>query len=1814
MKVRYAIAVSNFAANEELIENAASKKAPCCFLNLIAGDRICVFAEKDGWAIGSRVGSRADAGLFPLIAVKFVNRHSQTDPTAEGANIVEEISQVTQIWWRKIKEIYVKHSEMHYFHEVLDFIDYMLSVRQKILSGGVPSEELNCLRIQLAKKIDRGNMLLSLNVTIRNEHGLAFDPDSISFLQTYAEHQNAQKRVAVDSSQVDANEKAPKAFCVLLRVQSIELQMKQNCEISMVLYDFERKQHASDTFSFIWKSNETNSRDLNISGLFANFNQSDIGRRLVLITRVARIAPVEHTSSTLRRNQEPGPTSLYCRQVFAFDFFDMTSVFTNPQPSHDAKDKVIFLNKDQNFDQLLKSLQTTAKVPKLSASSDDGKILISTQVYTNGLSELKLRRPYLFTRNPPTILSRCDYAGPASGEVRNDLYVTLVQGEFTSKSSERNIEARMHLVEGNGRIVPDCFETVSPGPMKLSSEYRSFVYIHEDKPVWFENVKIRLPEDISHDLHLRITFHSRKPYDKGRPEKGPFALAHIRLMCKSVLVPDGDHDLLVYKIESSHYDDNNTGYLPLPQTKRVLRDLGNTTNKPHSSVFSLSEKSSVSINTLICSTLLTQNEHILNVLGWRESRPNLNSSLIMLAAPFGDTQEEMIRFLCPLLDALFELWEEREQLELPVFDVIIALFKLTEEQVNSTSADSLKKYLDRFPYCNAAVKLMRCLNHYIASASTVNNEKTRNLFKVLGLVFRTVVQSKRSGDNFFDDEQYTQQFRSQLDSVLDSLVSLMGETRERMTVQNTALKHLPAIVDPICACGAFEPTDLCKFFIRVMNGFGKNIVARERLGMVSQLIDTHLFELQSCRAILLPRCIDLVLVQLDPDLSEEREFADRAMECASIIGRLLERLFPVTTSPPFYQYGTDEELNLILGGTYRPLVLAMVYIGEQRQSTDEIRGRFFSLILALLNKMSAEIFGKYIENRPNDIDKMDFILEMLQMIRDLLCKCPFPSTWQQMIMLQNKTIHKALRFLMNAIQGHFSNERESFYSDIWQEYMLTAVCFVTQPSLQSSEEWLRDESDSRIQLRKGTARDLRSMWFRLTPVQKMAYIPRLVGAFLKVALVEDDETREATIPIFFDMMQCEFHSCVEDRKNFKKFSDELITQLDSLVDQDRGTRAFQEQFTKILKSQCQSDKELWEGGGRDLIDRVDRLLGHIFEYRLVRETSDCIENGMSRTVQLLRYYEKYRHHNLYITYVYKLYNLHMTYNNQIEAARALLLYANTLSWNDTELDESLIARRLNRHCAVERQLKDSLLCEAADLFAEGEMWEDAIKILKELLPVYEIAYVDYDKLASLMVRIAELYRKIDRENRAFFYYYLVAFYGKGFPSYLNGISFVFRSDKLERHADFMQRMQQIYGNPEAIMSMDDCSHLKNSPGRYMQVFNVDPIPTTCPFNDAHVNPAIKDYYRHYNIRDFEYSRVEERKGTKWTSVKDSELMRTWIVKRTVVTYERLPGILRSTQIVSTSPPIYVNPLRRSVDQMQKKNTELMETALLVLLNRTHAVKKLSGEILGVVRPAVMGGVSNYEVFFSDECSRIYDSEEKQLAMHLSALIIEQVEILEFCLYAHATRTEITKQFHDHLVEGFYEHKQYVEDKFGRTRSILPEGATIRYSVENNGIDASKKTVSSTSLDSSSTGTLNLRSRGAAIGSTMLSMLTTSRKSSSNNVANSSSSPSLVNNRTIERVDAARVFASIRDSSLDSSRPSDILSRRPTMDGLEGIRLRSRPRKSLDQPTCAPPLPPRTHAFKSSDSLSDDRNMLNGTRHNKSPIPTPITDLSDLQRF
>lgn len=59
--------------------------------------------------------------------------------------------------------------------------------------------------------------------------------------------------------------------------------------------------------------------------------------------------------------------------------------------------------------------------------------------------------------------------------------------------------------------------------------------------------------------------------------------------------------------------------------------------------------------------------------------------------------------------------------------------------------------------------------------------------------------------------------------------------------------------------------------------------------------------------------------------------------------------------------------------------------------------------------------------------------------------------------------------------------------------------------------------------------------FSLKGQHKIKFIPEMVGPILEMTLIPETELRKATIPIFFDMMQCEFHST----RSFQMVSNKL---------------------------------------------------------------------------------------------------------------------------------------------------------------------------------------------------------------------------------------------------------------------------------------------------------------------------------------------------------------------------------------------------------------------------------------------------------------------------------------------------------------------------------------------------------------------------------------------------------------------------------------------------------------------------------------------------
>ena len=60
-------------------------------------------------------------------------------------------------------------------------------------------------------------------------------------------------------------------------------------------------------------------------------------------------------------------------------------------------------------------------------------------------------------------------------------------------------------------------------------------------------------------------------------------------------------------------------------------------------------------------------------------------------------------------------------------------------------------------------------------------------------------------------------------------------------------------------------------------------------------------------------------------------------------------------------------------------------------------------------------------------------------------------------------------------------------------------------------------------MRREMGFEIRTMWFNLGQ-HKINFVPAMVGQFLEMTLLPETELRKATIPIFFDMMQCEFYS------------------------------------------------------------------------------------------------------------------------------------------------------------------------------------------------------------------------------------------------------------------------------------------------------------------------------------------------------------------------------------------------------------------------------------------------------------------------------------------------------------------------------------------------------------------------------------------------------------------------------------------------------------------------------------------------------------------
>uniref|UniRef100_A0A8D2QE15 DOCKER domain-containing protein n=1 Tax=Zonotrichia albicollis TaxID=44394 RepID=A0A8D2QE15_ZONAL len=675
-------------------------------------------------------------------------------------------------------------------------------------------------------------------------------------------------------------------------------------------------------------------------------------------------------------------------------------------------------------------------------------------------------------------------------------------------------------------------------------------------------------------------------------------------------------------------------------------------------------------------------------------------------------------------------------------------------------------------------------------------------------------------------------------------------------------------------------------------------------------------------------------------------------------------------------------------------------------------GIFVACMTAILRQMDDFHYSHYINTFKTRQDIIDFLMETFIMFKDLIGKNVYAADWMVMNMMQSRVFLRAVNQFTSVLNRFFLDQTH-FELQLWNNYFHLAVAFLTHESLQL-ETFSQAKRNKIIKkygdMRKEIGFKIRDMWYNLGP-HKIKFIPAMVGPILEVTLVPEPELRKATIPIFFDMMQCEFN--FSGNGNFHMFENELITRLDQEVEGGRGDEQYKVLLEKLLLEHCRKHKYL-AAPGEVFALLVSSLLENLLDYRTIMH-DESKENRMSCTVNVLNFYKEKKREDIYIRYLYKLRDLHTDCENFTEAAYTLLLHAELLQVSQ--------AWALVRH----------------RLLTTTKMWEKAIQLSKELADMYENKVFDYEGLGNLLKKRATFYENIMKAMRPQPEYFAVGYYGQGFPSFLRNKIFIYRGKEYERREDFNLKLLTQFPNAEKMTSTaPPAEEIKASPKQYVQCFIVKPVMNLPPnYKDKPVPEQILNYYRANEVQQFTHSRPV-RKGEKDP---DNEFANMWIERTTYTTAYSFPGILKWFEVKQVTTEI--SPLENAIETMELTNERITNVVQQQGWDRSLPVHPLSMLLSGIVDPAVMGGYTNYEkAFFTEKYLQEHPEDQDKIEL-LKQQIAIQMPLLAEGIRIHGEKlTEQLKPLHERLTACFRELRRKVEKQYGVITLVRKPGSSM----------------------------------------------------------------------------------------------------------------------------------------------------------------------------
>nr|XP_046234418.1 dedicator of cytokinesis protein 4b isoform X3 [Scatophagus argus] len=1559
-------------------------------LPLEIGDTVQILEKCEGWYRGFILKNPNVKGIFPSSYIYLKNAHVKNKGQFETVmpvedSVITEMTSTLRDWGAMWKQLYVKN-EGDLFHRLWHVMNEILDLRRQVLVGHLTHDRMRDVKQHITARLDWGNEQLGLDLVPRREFSMV-DPDEISVTELYRlmEHRHRKKETPAPAS----------THHLFVHVKSLmSANLGEELEVFFHIYDGRENRPLSERFfvrlnkSGLPKSPEKTERQCT---LFVDLGSSDLRKDVYIVVHIIRIG-------RMGAGEKKNLCSVQYRRPFGCAVVSIADLLTA-----DSKDdhllKVYACNTENEWYQIHENIIKKAN-SRYNLSGSNTGLAVALQLLHGDIEQLRREYMVLFARGVSITrkLGFSDVIMP--GEMRNDLYITLERGEFEKggKSVARNVEITVYVLDVDGQILKSHVAAGSGEPG--ADEYHSLVLYHNNSPRWSEQIKLPIPVDMFRGSHVRFEFRHCSTKDKG--EKKLFGYSFVPLMQEDGrTLPDGTHELIIHKCEENSSLADCSRYLKLPFSKA---------NLPSNNQTLKGTKESFWITSFLCSTKLTQNGDMLDLLKWRAHPERINDSLSKLKEIDGS---EIVKFLQDTLDTLFGILDESSQrYGLKVFDSLVHIINLLQDSKFQHFKPVMDTYIEsHFAGALSYRDLIKVLKWYVDRiVDAEHQDHIQQVLKASEYIFKYIIQSRRLF-SLATGGQNEEEFRVCIHELFMSIRFFLSQENKGTSpvaqTQAVFLRTFPAIYGELLKI--FTVREVAGFVRETLGSLPTTIHAdcpleAVKLQCIAKTVESQLYINPESRCILLP----VVLRVLQAHMQEQKDL----VMCARILTSMLSLIKKEEngTAEPV----VSEEVDLIVESLLGVLLRTILEISNRPQPAgpamrlqfQDVTGEFVACLLALLRQMSDRHYQKLLQAFSSKDNLRDFLLQIFTVFRILIRPEMFPKDWTVMRLVTNNVIITTVLYLSDALRKNFLSDK--FDYKVWDSYFYLSVIFINQPCLQlesfspsKRKKTLEKYGDMRVMM----GCEIFSMWQNLGE-HKLNFIPAMIGPFLEVTLVPQPDLRNVMIPIFHDMMDW------EQRRsgNFKQVEAKLIDKLDSLMSEGKGDETYRELFNSILLKKI--ERETWRESGISLIATVTRLMERLLDYRDCMKLGEVDGKKIGCTVSLLNFYKtELNKEEMYIRYIHKLYDLHLKAQNYTEASYTLLLYDELLEWSDRPLREFL-----NYPMQSEWQRKEYLHLTIVQNFDRGKCWENGIILCRELADQYE-SYYDYRNLSKMRMMEASLYDKIMDQQRLEPEFFRVGFYGKKFPFFLRNKEFVCRGHDYERLEAFQQRMLNEFPHAIAMQHVNQPDQtIYQADAQYLQIYAVTPIPESQDVLQRDGVPDnIKSFYKFNHIWRFRYDRPFH-KGTK---DKENEFKSLWVERTTLTLVQSLPGISRWFE-VDKRELVEVSPLENAIEVIENKNLQLRTLITQCQSRQMQNVNPLTMCLNGVIDAAVNGGLARYQEAFFVKDYIMNHPEDGEKIGRLRELMFEQAHILEYGLAVHEKVVpQDMRPLHKKLVDQFH---------------------------------------------------------------------------------------------------------------------------------------------------------------------------------------------------